>query len=95
MTERPVRFIGDVVFTDHYMRRLAERYGVKPKSKQRKAAARALLLGLTGMESERSHLLHIFPDGRFCWLLDVAGRRVKSVVAVSAGKATLITALPK
>lgn len=95
MPAQPVRFIGEVVFTDHFMRRLKQRYGVKPKSKQRKAAARALLLGLTGMESERSHFVCDLPDGRFCWRLDVAGRQVKSVVAVSFGKATLITALPK
>lgn len=95
MTSRPVLFIGDVVFSDHYMRRLAERYGVKPKRKQRVAAARALLLALTGWESERAHLLHALADGKMNWRLDIAGRATNSVVAVRDGRAELVTALPR
>lgn len=95
MTAHQVTFIGDVVFTDHYMRRLAERYGVKPKRKQRVAAARALLLALTGWESDRARILHAFADGKMNCRLDVGGRPTNSVVAVRDGRAELVTALPR
>jgi hypothetical protein len=91
-------FSGDVVFTDHFMRRLRERYGVRPKRKQRSAAARAMLLGLLGLlgePTERSHFMRCNGDGTMVWRLDISGCSVRCIIRPIAGRVELITALPR
>jgi hypothetical protein len=91
----PTHFSGDVIFTDHFMRRLRERYGVRPKRKQRSAAAKAMLLGLLGSMTERSHFMRCNGDGTMIWRLDISGRSVHCIVRAISGRVEMITALPR
>jgi hypothetical protein len=94
-SDGPTHFFGDVIFTDHFMRRLRQRYRVNPKRKQRSAAAKAMLLGLLGAPTEQSHFMRCNGDGTMVWRLDISGRSVHCVVRAINGRVELITALTR